>query len=197
MVVYNNGHFNKKGYRTFHLHVRDEYGQMSEMLRRRIEGFADNPPPDLWVLDGGETLRTLAVDLLNSHGIHLDVIAISKEKIDAKAHRAKGSARDILHTDEDTLQLESTDKRLQFVQMLRDEAHRSAITFHKKSKLKLDQHSKLLSTHGISQAKIHKLLEYYGTFEAIAKSDFETLQELIGAKDAKNIQICYQEELSK
>ncbi|HZF69819.1 excinuclease ABC subunit UvrC [Sulfuricurvum sp.] len=197
MVVYDNGHFDKKGYRTFHLHVRDEYGQMSEMLRRRIEGFADNPPPDLWVLDGGETLRALAVDLLKSHGIHLDVIAISKEKIDAKAHRAKGSARDILHTDEETLRLESTDKRLQFVQMLRDEAHRSAITFHKKSKLKLDQHSKLLSTHGISQAKIHKLLEYYGTFEAIAKSDFETLRELIGAKDAKNIQNCYQEEISK
>jgi excinuclease ABC subunit C len=197
MVVYDNGHFDKKGYRTFHLHERDEYGQMSEMLRRRIEGFADNPPPDLWILDGGETLRTLAVNLLNSHGIHLDVIAISKEKIDAKAHRAKGSARDILHTDQDTLRLESTDKRLQFVQMLRDEAHRSAITFHKKSKLKLDQHSKLLSTHGISPAKIHKLLEYYGTFEAIAKSDFETLRELIGAKDAKNIQICYQEVMSK
>ncbi|MDD2368143.1 MAG: excinuclease ABC subunit UvrC [Sulfuricurvum sp.] len=197
MVVYDNGHFDKKGYRTFHLQSHDEYGQMSEMLRRRIEGFADNPPPDLWVLDGGETLRILAVDLLNSHGVHLDVIAISKEKIDAKAHRAKGSARDILHTDDDTLRLEGTDKRLQFVQMLRDEAHRSAITFHKKSKLKLDQHSKLLSTHGISQAKIHKLLEYYGTFEAIAKSDFETLQELIGAKDAKNIQNCYQEEISK
>ncbi|MDD2265524.1 excinuclease ABC subunit UvrC [Sulfuricurvum sp.] len=197
MVVYDNGHFDKKGYRTFHLHVRDEYGQMSEMLRRRIEGFADNPPPDLWVLDGGETLRALAVDLLKSHGIHLDVIAISKEKIDAKAHRAKGSARDILHTDEETLRLESTDKRLQFVQMLRDEAHRSALTFHKKSKLKLDQHSKLLSTHGISQAKIHKLLEYYGTFEAIAKSDFETLRELIGVNDAKNIQNCYQEEMSK
>lgn len=90
-----------------------------------------------------------------------------------------------------TLRLDSTDKRLQFIQMLRDEAHRSAITFHKKSKLKLDQHSKLLSIHGISQAKIHKLIEYFGTFEAIEKSDFETLSDLIGAKDAKNIQNCY------
>jgi excinuclease ABC subunit C len=197
MIVYDNGRFDKKGYRTFHLHTHDEYGQMDEMLRRRIDGFNDNPPPELWVLDGGETLRTLAVNLLSSQGIHLDVIAISKEKIDAKSHRAKGSARDILHSAEDTLRLESSDKRLQFVQMLRDEAHRSAITFHKKSKLKLDQHSKLLSIHGISQAKIHKLLEYFGTFEAIGKSDFETLRELIGAKDAKNIQNCYQEVISK
>lgn len=197
MIVYDDGRFDKKGYRTFHLHTHDEYGQMDEMLRRRIDGFSENPPPELWVLDGGETLRTLAVNLLNSHGIHLDVIAISKEKIDAKAHRAKGSARDILHSDGGTLRLESTDKRLQFVQMLRDEAHRSAITFHKKSKLKLDQHSKLLSIHGISQAKIHKLIEYFGTFEAIEKSDFETLRELIGSKDAKNIQICYSTEISK
>jgi len=197
MVVYDNGHFDKKGYRTYHLHERDEYGQMSEMLRRRIEGFGENPPPDLWVIDGGSTLRSLAVDLVTSHGIHLDVIAISKEKIDAKSHRAKGSARDILHTADNTFRLESSDKRLQFIQMLRDEAHRSAITFHKKIKLKRDQHSKLLLVHGISQPKIHKLIEYFGTFEAIAKSDFETLRDLIGEKDAKNIQNCYQEAISK
>lgn len=197
MVVYDNGAFDKSGYRTYHLHERDEYGQMKEMLTRRIEGFDGNPPPDLWVLDGGETLRSLALDLLASNGVHLDVVAISKEKIDAKAHRAKGSARDIIHTSRQTLRLESSDKRLQFLQMLRDEAHRSAITFHKKTKLKNDRSSKLLNVHGISQAKIHKLIEYFGTFEAIAKSDFETLRDLIGEKDAKNIQNFYVEAVSK
>lgn len=197
MIVYQNGSFDKSSYRTYHLHQRDEYGQMNEMLRRRIDAFESNPPPDLWILDGGATLRALALDLLASHGIHLDVVAISKEKIDAKAHRAKGSARDILHTDQDTLRLESTDKRLQWFQLLRDEAHRSAITFHKKSKLKLDHHSKLLNVHGITTPKIHKLLEYFGTFEAIAHSDFETLQDLVGAKDAKNIQNFYMQSESK
>ncbi|MFZ2891250.1 MAG: excinuclease ABC subunit C, partial [Sulfuricurvum sp.] len=188
MIVYDEGRFDKNGYRTFHLHERDEYGQMSEMLRRRITGFGENSPPDLWVLDGGKTLRTLAVDLLQSNGINIDVIAISKEKIDAKAHRSKGAARDILHAANQTLRLESLDKRLQFIQKLRDEAHRSAITFHKKIKLKQDQQSKHLSIRGISQPKIQKLIEFFGTFEAIEKSDFQTLCELIGAKDAKNIQ---------
>jgi excinuclease ABC subunit C len=191
MIVYDNGNFDKSGYRTFHLEARDEYAQMREMLTRRIEGFATNPPPDLWVIDGGETLRSLAVDLLSSGGVHLDVIAISKEKIDAKAHRAKGAARDILHSQSGLFRLESTDKRLQFVQMIRDEAHRSAITFHKKTKVKHDQASKLLSIHGIGQAKIHKLIEYFGTFEAIAQSDFETLCDLVGTNDAKNIQNLY------
>lgn len=197
MITYDNGHFDKKAYRTYHLHNRDEYAQMSEMLRRRIEGFESNPPPDLWVIDGGSTLRTLAVDLLTSHGIHLDVIAISKEKIDAKSHRAKGSARDILHTQNELLRLEPTDKRLQFIQMLRDEAHRSAITFHKKTKLKNDQESKLLTLKGISQAKIHKLIDYFGTFEKIAQSDLETIAALIGQKDAENIQNYYRESHSK
>lgn len=197
MIVYDQGNFDKKGYRTFHLRERDEYSQMREMLSRRIEGFESNPPPDLWVLDGGETLRNLAHDLLSSHGIHLDVIAISKEKIDTKAHRAKGSARDIIHTLEHTLRLESSDKRLQFIQKLRDEAHRSAITFHKKTKLKHDQESKLLKIKGISQPKIQKLIDYFGTFEAIAKSDFKTLCDLVGTKDAKSIQNYYKPDTSK
>lgn len=135
--------------------------------------------------------------MLTSHGIYLDVIAISKEKIDAKSHRAKGSARDILHTKYELLRLEPTDKRLQFIQMLRDEAHRSAITFHKKTKLKMDQESKLLTLKVISQAKIHKLIDYFGTFEKIAQSDLETLTELIGQKDAENIQKYYREAHSK
>lgn len=187
MVAYENGQFDKNGYRLYHLHEKDEYHQMREMLSRRIEGFETNPPPDLWIIDGGETLRSLALDLLLSNGIDIDVIAISKEKIDAKAHRAKGAARDILHYGQEPIRLNPSDKRLQLVQMLRDEAHRKAITFHKKTKLKQDHHSKLLSLHGITLAKVHKLLEYFGTFEAIHEAPIETLIELIGSKDAKII----------
>lgn len=197
MVVYESGVFDKASYRTYHLHERDEYGQMREMLRRRIEGFEENPPPDLWVLDGGATLRALALDLLASQGVHLDVVAISKEKIDAVSHRAKGAARDILHAEGNPLRLESTDKRLQWFQLLRDEAHRSAITFHKKTKLKRDQESKLLNVYGISKAKIYKLLEYFGSFDAIRKSDFGTLCDLVGTKDAQNIQNYYTKSESK
>ncbi len=197
MIVYDAEAFDKSGYRTFHLHERDEYGQMREMLTRRIEGFEHNPPPDLWVIDGGETLRSLAVMLLESCGVHLDVIAISKEKIDGASHRAKGAARDILHAASGLFRLESTDKRLQFFQMLRDEAHRSAITFHKKTKLKQDQASRLLSIPGISHAKLHKLIEYFGTFEAIRTGDFDTLRELVGEKEAKNIVNFYRSDTSK
>ena len=191
MIVYDNGKFDKKSYRTYHLHAKDEYAQMKETLSRRVESFAKNPPPDLWILDGGATLLQLALDILESFGVTLDVIAISKEKVDAKAHRAKGKAKDILYTKENIFRLQESDKRLQWVQNLRDEAHRCAINFHKKTKLKLDQESKLLSLHGISTAKVQKLLNHFGTFEELKKLTVEEISEVLSQKDAKTIKNFY------
>ncbi len=191
MIVYENGKFDKKSYRTYHLEARDEYGQMRETLTKRVESFSKSSPPDLWILDGGATLLKLAMDILDSNGVNLDVIAISKEKVNAKAHRAKGNAQDIIYTKEDIFRLKSSDKRLQWVQNLRDEAHRAAITFHKKTKLKLDQESKLLSLHGISPAKVQKLLNHYGTFEALKNVTFDDISSLLNTKDAKTIKNFY------
>jgi len=191
MIVYENAKFDKSSYRTYHLDAKDEYGQMRETLSKRVESFAKNSPPDLWILDGGATLLKLALDILHSYGVNLDVIAISKEKVDAKAHRAKGKAQDILYTKDDIFRLQPSDKRLQWVQNLRDEAHRAAITFHKKTKLKLDQESKLLRLHGISPAKIQKLLNHYGTFEALKNITFDDISSLLNTKDAKTIKNFY------
>ena len=191
MVAFADGTFDKKGYRHYHLESRDEYAQMRETLTRRIEGFEINPPPDLWVIDGGTTLLQLARDLLDSNGTNLDVIAISKEKIDAKAHRAKGGALDLIHTVDGTLRLDRSDKRLQWVQRLRDEAHRFAITFHKKTKLKLDQQSKLLGAKGISPAKVAKLLKHFGTFEKLYSCSESEIAEVLDRRDAKIIKNLY------
>ena len=191
MIVYENGKFDKKSYRTYHLEAKDEYGQMRETLTRRVASFEKSPPPDLWVLDGGATLLKLAREILDSNAINLEVIAISKEKIDAKTHRAKGKANDIIYTKEEVFRLKNSDKRLQWTQNLRDEAHRSAITFHKKTKLKLDQESKLLSLKGISPAKIQKLLQHFGIFSELKKVSIEEISTILSQKDAKIIKIFY------
>ena len=191
MIVYDNASFEKKSYRTYHLNARDEYGQMRETLTRRVQSFEKNSPPDLWILDGGATLLKLALEILESFGVALDVIAISKEKIDAKAHRAKGKAKDIMHTKDDIFRLKESDKRLQWVQNLRDESHRAAINFHKKTKLKLDKESTLLSLHGISQAKIIKLLNHFGTFEEVKRVPIEEISDILNMKDAKTIKEFY------
>jgi len=191
MVCFEDGKFNKSGYRQYHLKSLDEYAQMKETLSRRIESSEKNPLPDLWILDGGTTLLSLAKDILDSQGINLDVIAISKEKIDAKSHRAKGKAKDILHSLDESFNLSTSDKRLQWVQRLRDEAHRYAITFHKKTKLKKDSASKLLQTKGIGPAKLKKLLNHFGTFEALENADIDDICLIVGKNDAEAIKKLY------
>lgn len=191
MIVWEDGDFDKKSYRTYHLEAKDEYAQMRETLSRRVASFSKSSPPDLWILDGGATLLKLALEILVSNGVYLEVIAISKEKVDAKAHRAKGKANDIIYTKDEVFRLKDSDKRLQWVQNLRDEAHRSAITFHKKTKLKLDQESQLLSLHGISQAKVKKLLAHFGTFEELKRVSIGEISTVLNAKDAKTVKSFY------
>ncbi|MBN2896108.1 MAG: excinuclease ABC subunit UvrC [Campylobacterales bacterium] len=191
MITCKRGVFDKSAYRHYHLESRDEYAQMRETLTRRIESFPKNPPPDLWILDGGATLLALAQELLSSSGTYCDLIAISKEKIDAKAHRAKGRARDIIHTTHGPITLPSDDKRLQWVQRLRDEAHRFAVSFHQKTKLKHDQESHLLTLKGISEAKVKKLINYFGTFEAVRQASESEIAACLNTKDAKIIKNLY------
>jgi len=160
---------------------------MEDMLSHRIASFEKSPPPDLWVVDGGETLRSLALKLLKNRGVDLPVVGIAKEKIDAKAHRAKGAARDILYTDEGEMRLMPTDPRLQWFQRLRDEAHRFALAYHKKQRLKEDRKISLLEARGIGPAKIRRLIDYFGTFEAIREADERTLAQVLNKTDAMSI----------
>ncbi|MCG3651804.1 excinuclease ABC subunit UvrC [Aliarcobacter butzleri] len=194
MIVWNENlnAFDKKAFRHYNLESKDEYSQMKEMLIRRVESFEKNPAPDLWIIDGGETLLKLAFDIVQSVGVNLDIIAIAKEKIDAKAHRAKGSAKDIIHYktkngEFKSFNLLTSDKRLQFVQRQRDEAHRFAITFHKKQKRAQDKQISLLQIKGIGEAKIKKLLLYFGEFEKIRKASFDELKTILNEKDASTI----------
>lgn len=186
MIVWDEG-FDKASYRRYELHHSDEYAQMKEMLERRIQDFSKESAPDLWLLDGGDTLLKLAKNLLSSHGVHIDVLAIAKEKRDAKAHRAKGSAHDLLYNPNQSFTLPPSDKRLQFLQRLRDEAHRFAISYHQKKKRGRDMSLELLQIEGVGAATIKKLLLYFGTFEAIYNASQEELEVTIGKRVGANL----------
>ncbi len=194
MIVWdeNLASFDKKAFRHYNLESKDEYSQMREMLIRRVESFAKNPAPDLWIIDGGSTLLKLAYDIVASVGVNLDIIAIAKEKIDAKAHRAKGSAKDIVHYKDKNgeikeFKLSPSDRRLHFIQRQRDEAHRFVINFHKKQKRAEDKKISILQIKGIAEAKVKKLLLYFGEFEKIKSASFEELKNVLNEKDATAI----------
>ncbi len=186
MVVWDEG-FDKSSYRRYELHHVDEYAQMKEMLERRINDFSKESPPDLWILDGGETLLKLAKTLLVQKGLFIDLLAIAKEKRDAKAYRSKGSAYDLLYNQNQSFHLPPSDKRLQFIQKLRDEAHRFAITYHQQKKRGRDMSLELQKIEGVGLATIKKLLLYFGTFEAIYSATQEELEVTVGKKLGANL----------
>jgi excinuclease ABC subunit C len=179
MIFYENG-FLKSGYRHYNLSSKDEYAQMRELLTKRSESFEKNPPPDLWVIDGGETLLKLAKDICESFGVDIDLVAISKEKSGKRTVRNKGKAKDKIYGINGEIALKDDDECKLFIQKLRDEAHRFAIKFHRSQKLKQDKKISLLEKKGIGKAKVAKLLNYFGTFEAIEKASKEEIEKVIG-----------------
>ncbi len=186
MVTYEEK-FIKSSYRVFNLTSPDEYGQMKELLTRRIKNFKKDSPPDLWVLDGGSTLLKLASTLLKQSNQQIDLLAIAKEKKDAKAIRAKGKANDIIYSLNYDFKLPTSDKRLQLLQRLRDEAHRFAITTHRKKKLTKDMKIDLQSVEGIGEATIKKLISYFGSFSNIDRANADELTSVIGKRVGKKL----------
>lgn len=185
MVVYENNAFDSSSYRQYKLEANYEYEQMKEMLSRRVSSFYENPAPDLWVIDGGSTLLKLAKSIIGT--LNIDIIAIAKEKIDAKANRSKGRANDIIYLQDGILKLQTDDKVLHFMQRLRDESHRFAIKNHRKLKLKEDKNISLMNIKGIKEAKIRKLISYFGTFDAIKKASQDDVANILNDKDAVSI----------
>lgn len=181
------GEFYKAGYRHIHLEGSSDYEQMKQMLTQRALRFESLAPPDLWLIDGGKALYDLACEVIKSSGANVDILAIAKEKIDAKAHRAKGSALDKIHCELGEMKLSPNDAKLQFLQLLRDEAHRFAISFHRKTRDKTNLAKSELATLGLNAGAIKKLLDFYGSFEAIRSAPNDEIAKVAGTLAAKKL----------
>ena len=186
MIVYENHRFCPTQYRRYELSGSDEYTQMREMLERRAHKFESNPPPDLWLLDGGVAQIRIAEEILQSVGANVDVMAIAKMKHNAKAYRAKGNALDILRTKDAEFKLKTNDKRLQLCQKLRDEAHRYAISYHRHKKTKQTNKAHIMDNQ-YSKAQIKRLLEYFGTFNNLQQASQEQINDVLKKHIKKEI----------
>ncbi|WP_104749530.1 GIY-YIG nuclease family protein [Helicobacter cynogastricus] len=129
MVVLEKGEWVKKAYRRYLLQGRDEYAQMRELLERRAQRMQN--PPHLWLIDGGRVQVRIALQVLQSVGQNIEVLGIAKSKRGGKTQRSLGDIPDVIYTRDRVLRLKANDSCLQFLQRLRDEAHRYAINFHR------------------------------------------------------------------
>ncbi|QPH88447.1 excinuclease ABC subunit UvrC [Campylobacter concisus] len=189
MVRYEHGEWAKQNYRHMHLNSKNDYDQMKESLTARALRFDKLSPPDLWVIDGGEVLLNLACEILASSGANVDVIAISKEKIDAKAHRAKGEAKDKIYTKNGSFSLSTSDKKLQFFQKMRDESHRFVISFHRKIRQKNDMQRSILKQAGVSEGSIAKLISFYGSFDKISEANLDEVAKITNKSVAEKLAV--------
>ncbi len=133
MVVFENGVPNKKEYRKFKIktvHQIDDFACMKEVLERRILRYKENSPsfskmPDLFVIDGGKGQLSASIEILKKHNFDVDIISLA-EKFEEV----------YLPNRRDAIMLKRGSPELTMLQRLRDEAHRFAITFHRKLRTK-------------------------------------------------------------
>ncbi|MGX2971587.1 GIY-YIG nuclease family protein [Helicobacter sp. T3_23-1059] len=105
-----------------------------------------------------------------------------KSKSSKYANRAKGAASDILYTLSNTFAFSPSDEKLQFLQKLRDEAHRFAITFHREKKKTSALEANALKKRNLSQAQIKRLLSLVGSFKDIQNLSDEEIKNLLKSK---------------
>lgn len=189
MVRFSGGAPDKPGYRQFRIRdVRgmDDYGMMYEVLKRRYRDRENLP--DLLMVDGGKGQLHVALAVLRELGIEgVDALGFAKEGRDAGGRRGgiqKGEDRAYLPGRKDPLYLSRWPAALHFLQRIRDEAHRFAVTYHRRVKEKTDFRSLLDGIRGIGEARKRALLTAFGDAEQIRGASLEDLQKVKGITPA-------------
>ncbi|MEX6457730.1 excinuclease ABC subunit UvrC [Moraxella osloensis] len=165
-VVADQGGLRKRDYRQYTIHGitgGDDYAAMKQVLNRR---YSKQPLPDLLLIDGGKGQLNMAKDVLSELGILPQTLLVGV---------AKGEGRkaglEVLHfIDREPLDLPADSKALHLIMHIRDEAHRFAITAHRKKRDKRRSSSVLEAIPGLGEKRRRELLNHFGG-----------LQQLLGA----------------
>jgi excinuclease ABC subunit C len=182
MIVFEEGRANKAAYRKYRLRnvsEPDDYAYMLEVLTRRFgKGEKSRPFPNLLIVDGGKGQLNIAVAVvkdLNLEG-EFDLIGIAKKDEKKGENRDKvfkvGRANPVSFGRETDLLL--------FLQRIRDEAHRFAITYHRKRRTKSSMQSVLDSIPGIGIKRKTILFKHFNSIKKIQEATLEELSKLPG-----------------
>ena len=189
MIVVDQEGLSPKNYRKYnirynitpddHSHINDYY-MMKEVLSRRIKKInreEDMVVPDVIIVDGGRGQYNVVENILKENNLEtISLISISKGK-------ERNAGREIIHTIDENINLRANDPLLFFIQRIRDEAHRFAITAHRSRRGKKSVSSIFDDLPGIGPKRKKSLLIKFGSVENIKKASLEDL------KSAKNIPV--------
>ncbi len=186
LITFGNDGFIKKRYRKFNIKndavKGDDYGMLKEVLFRRFSKVMKEKSgalslPDLVMIDGGKGQYSVSRNVLNELGLHdMPIIAIAKGK-----NRNAGDET-IYHKNKE-FKFKKNDPLLFFIQRLRDEAHRFAISTHRSKRKKNLSKSLLDQINGIGKQRKKFLLNHFGSARAVESASFEELKSVEGIED--------------
>jgi excinuclease ABC subunit C len=195
MVSFLKGEPDKSHYKRFRIKTKedaDDYGMMREVLERRY-GKKERLP-DLIIVDGGRGQLGVALSVLDKLKIEgPDVIGIAKEsRTDIEKEMSnvrKDEDRIYIPNRKNPIYFSRQPKVLLLLQKIRDEAHRFAVTYHRKLKTKENFRSSLDDIRGIGDLRKNALLMHFKGVEGIRKASAEELEKVsgIGKKAAEKI----------
>jgi excinuclease ABC subunit C len=193
MVVFEKGKPNKSLYRKYKLKTaiaKDDYACMAEVLYRRYgKDKTSEPYPDILMVDGGKGQLNIAVSVLTSLNLEKKIQLISI----AKKNDKKREPQDKIYKpgQANPVNLGREGDLILFLERIRDEAHRFAISFHRKRRIKTLLHSSLDSIQGVGKKRKIILLKHFKSIKKIRSATIEELSALPGisqklAKTIKN-----------
>lgn len=183
-VFFENGKSKKKYYRHFiirSIETQNDYAAMQETMARFLTETKKEPQmkPDLIVIDGGKGQLSASEQILRASGINdISIIALAKR---AEEVFVPGNEQSII--------LPRSSSALRLLINIRDEAHRFAISLHRKRRSSRTLESELESISGIGEKNKFLLLKELGSVENIANANKETLSKIkgIGPKIAEKV----------
>ncbi len=197
LVFFEDGKPNKERYRHFRIKTvegADDYGMMYEVLLRRYQkAVEENDLPDLILLDGGRGQLNVAKEVLKELKINgVDLISLAKERVIEKPgpSEMRKTEEKVFHPQfKEPMVLGRRSPMLHLLDRIRDEAHRFAVTYHKKVRSRETVKSELGEIPGIGQVRQKELLKFFGTVEEIKKATTEELAKApkMNATSAQNV----------
>ena len=174
MVVFEGGKPVKREYRRFKLKTvqgkPDDFASMAEIMERRYGNEKDWPIPDLIIIDGGKGQLNAALPVIRAMGV-TDVPVISL---------AKRIEEVFVEGESESIILEHHTPELQLLQQIRDEAHRFAITYHRRLRGKRNLESVLDHIEGIGPKRRKALYKHFGNLDAMRVAELEELESVEG-----------------
>lgn len=180
MVVFKNGKPANKEYRHFNIKTvsgADDFASMEEVVYRRYKRLKEEnlPLPQLIIIDGGKGQLSSAVKSLKKLNLYGKI---------AIAGIAKRLEEIYMPEDSFPLLISKKSPSLKLVQKLRNEAHRFAITFHRKKRSTGSIKSEFTDIKGIGSKSIEKLYRHFKSYEKIQQASLEELSEILDKKKA-------------